>query len=305
MKVWRRRDIPDLTGRRAVVTGANSGIGLAVARALAWSGAHVTLACRDAGRGAGAVALITGGGVPAERVSLLPLDLADLSSVRAFSARFADDRLDILVNNAGVLGRPKRQTVDCFETHFGVNHLGHFALTAGLLPSLLAADDPRVVTLTSIFGYFGFLDFDNLDGERFYSRWLAYAQSKLANLLFAWELARRCDRIRSLAAHPGYARTNLFTGGFRRGPGIDARLLGFSGYLLAQSSDMGSLPVLYAATHPDVRSGALIGPALAQWWGFPVEVRPFVRLPDHDPAIGARLWAESERLTGTRFDVTG
>lgn len=303
MKMWRKRDIPDQTGRTAVVTGANSGIGLAAARMLAWSGAHVVLACRDGQRGAGAVALITGGGVPPSRVSLLPLDLADLSSVRAFASVYGDrhDRLDVLVNNAGVLGRPKAFTVDGFETHFGVNHLGHFALTAELLPLLLAGDDPRVVTLTSLFGYFGMLDFANLNGEICYSRWMAYAQSKLANLLFAWELARRVEGLRSVAAHPGYSRTNLFTGGLRRGPGWDARLMGISGFFMAQSSDLGALPVLYGATHPDVRSGALIGPALGQWWGFPVEVRPFVGLPDHDPAVGARLWTESERLTGCSF----
>ncbi|GAA1722273.1 oxidoreductase [Fodinicola feengrottensis] len=290
------------------MTGANSGIGLSVTRALALSGAHVVMACRDQRRGAGALGLLTGAGVPAERLSLRLLDLADLGSVDSFVDGFEHESLDLLINNAGVLGVPRRKTVDGFEMHFGTNHLGHFALTAGLLPHLLAAPAPRVVTLTSIFGYFGFLDFSNLNGEMVYFRWMAYAQSKLANLLFGWELARRAEAaglsLRSLAAHPGYSRTNLFTGGLRRhGPGIDARVLGYTSWMFAQSSDMGALPVLYAATKPDAPNGALIGPTpwLGQWCGFPAQVRPFVPLPDHDPAVAEQLWSESERLTGRTF----
>ncbi len=211
---WDASRIPDQTGRVAVVTGANSGLGLVTARELARAGAQVVLACRNLDKGRAALADV-------ERAATGPapeleeLDLASLDSVRAFAQRFREshDRLDLLVNNAGVMAPPRRRTADGFELQFGTNHLGHFALTGLLLPAMEGREDARVVTLSSNAHKFGRIAFGNLNGDRRYFRWRAYGQSKLANLLFALELDRRLrasgSTVKSLAAHPGYAATNL------------------------------------------------------------------------------------------------
>ena len=214
MPPWTTDDIPDLSGRTAVVTGANSGLGFESALALTRAGAEVVLACRDQTKGAEAADRITGL-VPSATVSLVPLDLSDLSSVRAFAAvigeRYAG--LDILLNNAGVMAIPRRETADGFEMQFGTNHLGHFALTGLLLDSLLARPGARVVTVSSAVAQVGRIRFDDLQGTAKYGKWSAYSQSKLANQLFTLELDRRASRagldLVSVAAHPGYAATNL------------------------------------------------------------------------------------------------
>ncbi|WUI02268.1 oxidoreductase [Spirillospora sp. NBC_00431] len=296
---WTTRDIPGLDGRRAIVTGANSGIGHHTALWLARRGASVVLACRSAERGRAAVDRIRAAAPDAD-VVLGPLDLADLSSVRAFAARHGDAPLDLLVNNAGVMALPRGTTADGFETQFGTNHLGHFALTGLLLPALRAAPSARVVTLTSGFAWTGRLRFDDLQGERGYGKWAAYAQSKLANLVFAKELDRRVPGLTSVAAHPGYAATNLQQAGPRmRGSTLMEKANGVANVLVAQSAATGALPPLYAATAPDVQGGACYGPRLFQYRGAPVKV---VTPPRADrPGQGERLWRISEELTSVTY----
>src|SRR4051812_34116937 len=279
MAGWTAADMPDQSGRRALVTGANSGIGLEAAKALAEGGARVILACRDVGRGEEAARRIEGD------VEVRRLDLADLASVRDFAAGL-DGPLDLLVNNAGVMAPPRRTTADGFELQIGTNHLGHFALTGLLLDRLLEGERPRVVTISSGAHRIGRIDFDDLQSERRYRRWQAYGQSKLANLLFAFELQRRAGlALFSVAAHPGYSATNL-----------QGRSLAVFNLLLAQSAAMGALPTLYAATM-DVPPAAYIGP------GGPGEMRGHPKLVSasaaaRDEATAARLWEISERLTG-------
>ncbi|TMQ91281.1 SDR family NAD(P)-dependent oxidoreductase [Actinomadura soli] len=284
---WTAGDIPDLDGRRAIVTGANSGIGYHTALRLARRGASVVLACRSAERGRAAADRIKAA-APGADVVLGLLDLADLSSVRTFAARHGTAPLDLLVNNAGVMALPRRSTADGFEMQFGTNHLGHFALTGLLLDALRAAPAPRVVTLTSGFAWSGRLRFDDLQGERRYRKWAAYGQSKLANLVFAKELDRRVPELTSVAAHPGYAATNLQqTGPKLQGSTLMERVFGLGNALMAQSAAAGALPSLYAATAPDVQGGACYGPRLLQYRGAPAKV---ITPPLADrPGLGERL----------------
>ncbi|ACY97387.1 MULTISPECIES: oxidoreductase [Thermomonospora] len=296
---WRACDIPDLTGRRAIVTGANSGIGYHTALELARHGASVVLACRSAERGGAALERIRTA-LPDADVALASLDLADLASVRAFADDQGGQRLDILVNNAGVMAIPRRRTADGFEMQFGTNHLGHFALTGLLLPALRAAPAPRVVTVTSMLAWAGRIDFDDLQGERRYGRWRAYGQSKLANLLFAKELDRRVAEVTSVAAHPGYAATNLQLVGPRMaGERFTERLMKAANGLFAQSDADGALPSLYAATAPDVRGGACYGPRFLQQRGLPTQVRTPPAADRQD--VARRLWEVSEKLTGVTY----
>lgn len=236
-------EIPDQSGRTAVVTGANSGIGLITARELARHGARVLLACRDERRGKEAAARIRGA-VPDADVEFAGLDLADLSSVREFAAAYTPDRLDLLINNAGVMALPYRRTADGFETQFGVNHLGHFALTGLLLPKLLATPGARVVSVSSGLHALSNIDMGDLNSERNYRRWIAYGRSKTANLLFVHELARRTAAIGSglvaAAAHPGYASTNLQTAGVRMENRRAAeRVIEFGNRIIAQPHGRG------------------------------------------------------------------
>ncbi|NVI91291.1 oxidoreductase, partial [Actinomadura sp. BRA 177] len=263
MRGWTANDIPDLRGRRAVVTGANSGIGYHTALQLARHGAAVVLGCRSAERGQAAFDRIKTAAPDAD-LTLGTLDLADLSSVRTFAARHGDDPVDILVNNAGVMAIPHRSTADGFEMQFGTNHLGHFALTGLLLPALRAAS-ARVVTVTSGFAWTGRLNFDDLQSERRYRKWAAYSQAKLANLIFAKELDRRVPELTSVAAHPGYAATNLQqTGPKMQGNTFMEKATGIGNTVVAQSAAAGALPSLYAAT-ADVEGGACYGPRLLQY----------------------------------------
>jgi protochlorophyllide reductase len=293
--------MPDLIGQIALVTGANSGLGLESARALLANGATVVLACRSLAKAEQArQVLVAAGsaGSPDDRIELLELDLADLQSV----ARAADQvaarhsRLDVLLNNAGVMAPPRTLTRQGFELQFGVNHLGHFALTQRLLPLLLASASPRVVQVTSGAQYFGQLDFEDLQGERRYDRWKAYGQSKLANVVFAQELQRRYPQLRSAAAHPGLARTNLQpTSVAANGSQLERLAYRFMGPLF-QSAAQGALPQLFAATAPEAEPGGHYGPSeLGGIKGWPKAV-PMAKAA-LDPAQGVRLWQVSEELT--------
>jgi NAD(P)-dependent dehydrogenase (short-subunit alcohol dehydrogenase family) len=303
---WSAADIPDQRGRRIVVTGANSGIGLATARELARAGASVTLACRDTGRGQAALQAIRAER-PGADVAIGRLDLADLASVRAF-AETQQAPLDVLINNAGVMATPPRRTVDGFELQLATNHLGHFALTGLLLDRLLEADgESRVVTLASVAHRFAHIDFADLQRERSYHSWSVYAQSKLANLLFAYELERRIDAAHasaslvSVAAHPGYAATALTTSGAQlAGPNLVARFIGLVDPIIGQPAAKGALPTLYAATVPELAGGSYVGPrGPLELWGHPRLVDSSAASKDPDTA--RRLWEASEALTGVAF----
>ncbi|MFJ8144428.1 oxidoreductase [Streptomyces sp. NPDC096048] len=309
MTGWTVGDMPGLDGRVAVVTGANSGLGYVVARELARKGASVVLACRSEARGSEAVRRLVGE-VPDAAVELARLDLGDLASVREFAYGLPYDRVDLLVNNAGVMALPYGTTTDGFETQFGVNHLGHFALTGLLLPTLLATPGARIVTVSSFLHALANIDPRDLNNVRRYGRWTAYARSKSANLLFTHELARRlaarggASDVRALAAHPGYAETDLPTAGPRaEGRRLAERLMVLAGRVVAQPAEAGALPVLYAATAPGVPSDSFTGPSFAMWRGAPA---PSWRAPwTTDDAMGERLWAASERLTGITYEALG
>ncbi|SEC96049.1 NAD(P)-dependent dehydrogenase, short-chain alcohol dehydrogenase family [Streptomyces sp. 2231.1] len=305
MPGWTTTDIPDQAGRVAVVSGANSGLGYVTARELARKGARVVLACRSEERG-GRAAERLAAEVPGARVEPARLDLADLASVREFAGRLPYDRLDLLLNNAGLMAVPYGTTADGFETQFGVNHLGHFALTGLLLPRLLTTPGARIVTVSSFLHALANIDIRDLGGERGYRRWIAYARSKTANLLFTHELARRVGRhggeVVVAAAPPGYAATNLQTAGPRaEGRRGAERMMEAANRVFAQSAEAGALPSLYAATAPGVRPDSFFGPSFAMWRGAPA---PSWRAPwTLDDEAARRLWAESARLTGVSYDA--
>ncbi|MFE2212687.1 oxidoreductase [Streptomyces canus] len=305
MSGWSAKAVPDQGGRVAVVTGANSGIGYVTARELARSGARVLLACRSEARGAEAGERLIAE-VPGAEVQFAHLDLGDLSSVREFAATYPYDRLDLLINNAGVMALPYGTTADGFETQFGTNHLGHFALTGLLLPTLLETPAARVVTVSSTAHALANIDIDDLNSERRYRRWVAYARSKTANLLFVHELARRLTAhgsdVVAAAAHPGYAATNLQTAGPKMaGRRAAERFMRVGNRFFAQSADAGALPTLYAATAPDVPPDSFTGPSLGGWRGFPA---PSWRAPwTRNDQASQRLWTASEALTGVTYDA--
>jgi NAD(P)-dependent dehydrogenase (short-subunit alcohol dehydrogenase family) len=294
---WTEADIPDQTGRVALVTGANSGIGFEAARALAEHGSTVLLGCRNPAKAADALARIRAA-APGATVEILPLDLADLSSVLVaadeIAARF--DRLDLLINNAGVMALPKQFTADGFEMQFGTNHLGHFALTGHLLPLLLSTPDSRVVNVSSNGHRMGRIFFGDLRGDRSYRRWLRYGQSKVANLLFTYELDRRLHAAgagtMALACHPGGSATDL-----ARDAGLLMRLAQPGANLVMQSAAMGALPTLRAAVDPAAKSGEYYGPdGFGEMRGHPkrVDSNGYSKRTD----IAQQLWAVSEELTG-------
>ena len=299
MSRWSAADVPDQSGRVALVTGANSGLGLHTSIALARKGARVLMACRDAGRAQAALQRVRAD-VPGATVELVTLDLASLASVEAAADEVAGRTpvLDLLVDNAGVMATPKGVTADGFELQLGTNHLGHFALTGRLLPLLLAAPAARVVVVSSGAHRTGRIAFDDLQSERGYSRWKAYGQSKLANLLFVRELDRRAAATPLLvaAAHPGYAATHLQSG---QGSFLLEAVMKVGNAVIAQSDEAGALPSLYAATMPDVRRGDYWGPSLAELRGAPKRVGRSAAAQDDTAA--RRLWDESERLTGVTY----
>jgi NAD(P)-dependent dehydrogenase (short-subunit alcohol dehydrogenase family) len=293
---WTNDDIPDQSGRTILITGANSGLGFRSAQALAAKGARVLLGCRNAAKAAAAldeVKQVATGPAP----EVVPIDLADLDSVRAAAADVAGriDALDVLMNNAGVMATPKGRTPQGFETQLGTNHLGHFALTGLLLAQLRAAAAPRVISTSSQAHRMGRMRWDDLQWDRGYERWRAYGQSKLANLLFMRELARRDTSIISAAAHPGWAATHL-----QSGEGITKKLSAMGNRVFAQSDSMGALPQLYAATMPDVASGEYFGPdGMFERAGHPTRVGMTAHARNDTDA--ARLWTVSEELTGVTF----
>ncbi|GAA3371330.1 oxidoreductase [Streptomyces sannanensis] len=300
MTGWSASDIPDQRGRTAVVTGANSGIGLVAARELARRGARVILACRSEARGKEAEARIRRE-IPGAEVEFAPLDLADLVSVRQFAEAYEQPTLDLLVNNAGVMALPYGRTTDGFETQFGVNHLGHFALTGLLLPKLLDTPGARVVALSSAMHALANVDMGDLNSERRYRRWIAYARSKTANLLFVHELARRLaatgSEVIAAAAHPGYAATNLQAAGPRiSGNRTAERVMEFGNRIIAQPAESGALPTLYAATASGVRPDDFIGPSVLMLRGAPA--RSWRARWTLDDVASERLWVASEQLTG-------
>ncbi|MFD3562348.1 oxidoreductase [Streptomyces sp. NPDC058686] len=304
MTGWNASDIPDQSGRTAVVTGANSGIGYITARELARKGARVVLACRSETRGTAALERLRSE-VPGAQAEFEQLDLGDLSSVRKFAGSYGSgERLDLLINNAGVMALPLGRTADGFETQFGVNHLGHFALTGLLLPRLLDTPGARVVSVSSMLHALADIDVADLNSERRYRRWVAYGRSKTANLLFIHELARklaaRGSDVVAASAHPGYASTNLATQGARmEGRKAVERVVELGNRAMAQSAEAGALPTLYAATAPGVRPDSFTGPSLMMWRGAPAKSWRAGRTLDD--VSGERLWAASEQLTGVTF----
>ncbi len=302
MDKWTAADIPDQTGRVAVVTGANTGLGYETALALAGHGAHVVLAVRNLDKGKEAVSSITATSPDAD-VALQELDLTSLESVRAAAEQLRSnyDRIDLLINNAGVMYTPKSTTKDGFELQFGTNHLGHFAFTGLLLDRLLPVAGSRVATVSSI-GHRIRADihFDDLQWERSYNRVAAYGQAKLANLLFTYELQRRLGAhgtTIAVAAHPGGSRTELM----RNLPPLVARASAVVEPLF-QDAAMGALPTLRAATDPGVIGGQYFGPAgLTQTRGYPKVVASSKK--SHDAAVQRRLWAVSEELTGVTYPI--
>jgi NAD(P)-dependent dehydrogenase (short-subunit alcohol dehydrogenase family) len=295
---WSEADIPDQSGRTAVVTGANTGIGYETARALAAKGARVVLACRSEDKGHDAERRVRTA-APAADVRFEPLDLSALASVRAFADKLcaAESRLDLLVNNAGVMMPPFGETTDGFETQLGTNHLGHFALTGLLLAPLRRTPRARVVSVSSLAHFWGRIDFDDLQSRRSYDPRRAYGQSKLANLLFARELQRRFEAARidalSAAAHPGSTATEL-----QRHSGAMRAIV----RVFSQRPPEGALPTLYSATAPDVRGGEYFGPSgFAGCLGPPGRARSSPR--SQDLATARRLWDVSEQLTGVRFGI--
>ncbi|MEX1019374.1 MAG: oxidoreductase [Litorilinea sp.] len=305
---WSVADIPDQQGRVAVITGSNSGIGYATAQALAAQNAHVILAVRNLEKGHRAQASILDH-APHAHVEVRQLDLADLGSVATFARQLVADfpRLDLLINNAGVMSTPYTRTVDGYELQFATNHLGHFALTAHLLPALLATFQARIVTVSSMVHRGASLDFANLNGRMGYSRWRAYQYSKLANLHFAYALQQRLadagHTVRSIACHPGYTATNLQVQGLMMdGGSVHKWIVEAMNRLFAQDATMGALPTLYAAVVPGLRGGEYVGPdGLLGMWGHPVVTRSSRQSYDH--ADAQRLWALSESLTGVEFPL--
>ncbi len=304
---WTTDSMPDLTGKITVVTGANSGLGYETARALVQKGAQVVIASRDTTKGQEAVSKLQSER-PKGSVMFMQLDLANLALVRSFSEAFAKQfkALDLLINNAGVMHLPYRETMDGFEMQFGTNHLGHFALTGLLLPVLLKTPTARVVTVSSSLHRSGHINFDDLNAKSNYNEYKAYSQSKLANLLFTYELERKLkahgsDTI-AVAAHPGYSATNLQFGAARMtGSILRERMMQIANIIIAQSAAMGALPTLYAATSPTLQGGEYIGPkGFQELRGYPTIVKS--NAESNDLSVAARLWTISEQLTGVQYE---
>lgn len=305
---WSYEDVPSLAGCMIIVTGANSGIGLEATKELVAHGAHVVMACRSMERAEAAqqdVAAFT----PNGQTTLMQLDLGDLASVRRFANAYLErfDRLDRLINNAGVMAIPRRETADGFEMQFGVNHLGHFALTGLLVGRILETPDSRIVCVSSNAHKMGKMRFGDLQWERSYSKWGAYGQAKLANLLFVRELQRRLDKTHadtiSVGCHPGWAATNLqLRGPEMEGASVMRKLNVLGNKLIAQSPKAGAMPTVFATTEPTLRGGEYIGPSgFMEVKGAPKRVEPSKRARDEQ--VARKLWEISEELTGVLFEI--
>jgi len=298
MDKWTTANIPDQSGRVVIVTGANSGIGFETAQALAAKGAELILAVRDTNKGDEAAKRIQQSFGKA-KLHVLRLDLADLSSVKEFATNFMTtfSRLDLLINNAGIMIPPYGKTIDGFESQMGTNHLGHFSLTAQLYPLLQQTPESRIVNVSSNAHKMGALNFDDLGWEkRKYVAWKAYGDSKIANLYFTYELARKLVQVEAkvitTAAHPGLTETNL----------AKSKVLRGLNRLVAQTAPMGALPTLMAATEPSAKNGDYFGPSgMAEWKGFPKQV--ISNKLSHDEDHAQKLWTVSEELTGIKFSI--
>ncbi|MCU1463900.1 MAG: short-chain dehydrogenase/reductase [Acidimicrobiales bacterium] len=311
MTGWTERDMPDQHGRTIVVTGANSGLGLRSSEALARAGATVLMGCRNEAKGKVALDLVAEVATGPEP-QLISLDLSEPASIRTAVDAIVEraGAVDVLMNNAGVMAIPLRRNSVGWEMQFATNHLGHFALTGLLMPRLLASGAPRVVTTSSMVHLVGAMRWDDLNAERHYRKWGAYGQSKLANLLFTYELDRKARAagvpLVAAAAHPGYASTHLQEASVEMAGGAlrSLRTAGWSALngLIGQSDAMGALPQLRAATAPDVEGGQYFGPRLVGWRGLPTRVGSSRRSRREDD--GRRLWEISEELTGVRFLLT-
>lgn len=307
MAQWTAADIPAQQGKTALITGANSGLGYDTALNLARSGARIVLACRSREKTERAMDSLRAA-VPQAQLEFLPLDLSSLDSVRSAAAAFSasHSRLDLLINNAGVMALPLQRTQDGFEMQIGTNHLGHFALTGALLPLLRATPGARVVSVASLaHRWTRRMNLDDLNFEKgsAYNKWDAYSKSKLANLLFTYELDRRLKKagldVQAIAAHPGYSATNL-TGPESSRSSLMRMILGMGDSLVAQPAAMGALPTLYAATVADVQGADYIGPdGFQQIRGYPRKVGS--RALARDEALAAGLWERSQTLTGVRY----
>lgn len=305
---WTESSLPDLTGQTVIITGANSGIGLEATKMLAKKGAHIVLACRNEDKALDAIQTVRAASSDAS-VEFMKLDLADLASVRSFASSVDEkfDAIDRLINNAGLMAIPYRTTEDGFEMQFGVNHLGHFALTNLLLPLLAKSGGARVVTVSSNAHNFGKMNWDNLNAEQSYSKWGAYGQAKLANLLFTYELERKLENcpaaIDSVACHPGYAATELQTKGAKmEGSSFMEKVNDLGNKLLAQDARGGALPTVRAAYDDSIQGGSYVGPA-----GFlNMRGEPVVQdsnKASHDRNDAERLWTVSEEMTATSFPL--
>ncbi len=302
---WISDNVPEMTGKQVLVTGANSGLGFELSKIFASKGAELTMACRNMTKCEEALREIKDI-YPVSDVKTAALDLADLSSVQSFTDSFSKKykSLDILCNNAGVMAIPEMRTKDGFEMQFGTNHLGHFALTLGLLPLLNAANSARIVNTSSMAARMGEIDFENLNAEKKYDKWKAYGQSKLANLLFTFELLRKLQKsdseITVYSSHPGYSATNLT----KRGPELEGaslkgKFMHIADSLVATKATLGALPTIYAATSEKAIPGEFYGPRLLGFWGLPAENK----IPGKgiDSVTATKLWDISETFTDMRF----
>lgn len=303
---WTAADIPDLKGKIALVTGANSGLGYYTCLELARKGAHVVMAARNREKGFAAMDRIIAE-VPKADLQFMKLDLSNLELIKHFEDAFTEEyeKLDILINNAGVMAIPLRRTVQGFEMQFGTNHLGHFALTGRMINFIEKTPGARIVNVSSLMHKFGKINFDDLNWEKSYSKWAAYSQSKLANLLFTLELDRRLRKsgmqTQVMASHPGYAATNLqIRGGEMEGSKANVFFNKLANKLIAQPASMGALPSLYAATSSHAVSGKYYGPSgMGAVRGNPVEEK--VNPKFTDSVVAKKLWEASEQLTGIKF----
>ena len=303
---WTQQDIPDLTGKVVVITGANSGLGLESSKAIAQKGATVVMAVRTLAKGEKAKEEILRG-VPGAALELMQLDVGSLESVRDFADAFKAqyDRLDILLNNAGVMAIPRQETPDGFEMQLGVNHLGHFALTGLLLSVITKTPNARVHTVSSSANYMGNINFDDLMGAKDYGRWTAYNQSKLANVFFTLELQKRLSAAGHSAiansSHPGLVMGNLQANSVEQsGTGVEGFLYRVAGPLMGQDVSMGVLPQLYGATAKAAEGGAFYGPKTLNLKGYPAEKK--ANKDAYDADARKRFWEVSEALTGVRYD---